>query len=64
MTETAMVAGMQQQIPFDPYAYDFHEDPYPTYARLREQAPVYTTRIWTSGRSPVTTMCETRSATV
>lgn len=41
MTETAMVAGMQQQIPFDPYAYDFHEDPYPTYARLREQAPVY-----------------------
>ncbi|WP_431816490.1 cytochrome P450 [Gordonia jacobaea] len=41
MTDTAMVAGMQQQIPFDPYAYDFHEDPYPTYARLREQAPVY-----------------------
>ena len=41
MTETALVAGMQQQIPFDPYAYDFHEDPYPTYARLREQAPVY-----------------------
>ena len=41
MTETAMVAGMQQQIPFDPYAYDFHEDPYPTYARLRDQAPVY-----------------------
>ena len=41
MTETAMVAGMQQQIPFDPYAYDFHEDPYPTYARLRDHAPVY-----------------------
>ncbi|GAC47176.1 cytochrome P450 [Gordonia aichiensis] len=41
MTETATVAGMQQQIPFDPYAYGFHEDPYPTYARLRAQAPVY-----------------------
>ena len=41
MTETATVAGMQQRIPFDPYAYDFHEDPYPTYARLRAEAPVY-----------------------
>jgi len=26
---------------FDPYDYDFHEDPYPTYARLREEAPCY-----------------------
>lgn len=34
-------AGMQTSIPFDPYDYDLHEDPYPTYARLREQAPVY-----------------------
>ncbi len=25
----------------DPYSYDFHEDPYPTYAVLREQAPLY-----------------------
>jgi cytochrome P450 len=25
----------------DPYSYDFHEDPYPTYAALREQAPLY-----------------------
>lgn len=41
MTESATVAGMQQQIPFDPYAYEFHDDPYPTYARLRAQAPVY-----------------------
>jgi cytochrome P450 len=26
---------------FDPYDYAIHEDPYPTYAALREQAPVY-----------------------
>ncbi|WP_040518548.1 cytochrome P450 [Gordonia neofelifaecis] len=32
---------MQGSIPFDPYDYDFHEDPYPTYARLRREAPVY-----------------------
>lgn len=25
----------------DPYDYDFHEDPYPYYRRLRDQAPVY-----------------------
>jgi cytochrome P450 len=26
---------------FNPYDYDFHEDPYPTYARLRDEAPIY-----------------------
>ena len=26
---------------FNPYEYAFHEDPYPTYARLRAEAPVY-----------------------
>jgi hypothetical protein len=26
---------------FDPYAYEVHEDPYPIYARLRTEAPVY-----------------------
>ncbi len=26
---------------FDPYDYEFHEDPYPTYAWLRETAPLY-----------------------
>jgi cytochrome P450 len=25
----------------DPYAYDFHEDPYPYYRRLRDEAPLY-----------------------
>ncbi|MFC4127950.1 cytochrome P450 [Nocardia rhizosphaerae] len=28
-------------VSFDPYDYAFHEDPYPTYARLRAEAPVY-----------------------
>lgn len=26
---------------FDPFDYEFHEDPYPTYRRLREEAPIY-----------------------
>lgn len=26
---------------FSPYAYEIHEDPYPTYAKLRREAPVY-----------------------
>jgi hypothetical protein len=26
---------------YNPYAYEIHEDPYPTYARLRAEAPVY-----------------------
>ena len=28
-------------IHFDPFDYDFHEDPYPTYAVLRAEAPLY-----------------------
>ena len=28
-------------IEFNPYAYEIHEDPYPIYARLRSEAPVY-----------------------
>ncbi|MBW2293757.1 MAG: cytochrome P450 [Deltaproteobacteria bacterium] len=28
-------------VEFSPYAYEFHEDPYPIYRRLREEAPVY-----------------------
>ncbi|GAA3698802.1 cytochrome P450 [Gordonia hankookensis] len=41
MTETATGTGMEHLVPFDPYEYDFHEDPYPTYDRLRREAPVY-----------------------
>ena len=28
-------------IHFDPFDYEFHEDPYPTYRALREEAPIY-----------------------
>lgn len=37
MTATATGAPLV----FDPYDYDFHEDPYPTYQRLRDEAPVH-----------------------
>jgi hypothetical protein len=32
---------MAAPLVYSPFAYDIHEDPYPTYARLREEAPVY-----------------------
>ncbi len=28
-------------VEFNPYAYEIHEDPYPVYRRLREEAPLY-----------------------
>ncbi len=32
---------MSEPVSFNPFAYEMHEDPYPTYARLREEAPCY-----------------------
>ena len=32
---------MAAALEYSPYAYRIHEDPYPTYARLREEAPLY-----------------------
>ncbi|VEG57898.1 cytochrome P450 [Mycolicibacterium aurum] len=29
------------EVSLDPYNYDFHEDPYPYYKRLRDEAPLY-----------------------
>ncbi len=29
------------ELVYDPYAYEFHEDPYPIYERLREEQPLY-----------------------
>ena len=29
------------ELVLDPYDYDFHEDPYPYYQRLRDEAPLY-----------------------
>jgi cytochrome P450 len=31
----------ERPLTYSPYAYEIHEDPYPVYARLRSQAPVY-----------------------
>ncbi len=32
---------MANAVHFDPFAYEFHENPYPVYRALREHAPVY-----------------------
>ncbi|EME64945.1 cytochrome p450 monooxygenase [Rhodococcus ruber BKS 20-38] len=36
-----MTQASLEPLLFDPYDYDFHEDPYPLYRRLREEAPLY-----------------------
>lgn len=36
-----MTAASLEPVTFDPYDYTFHEDPYPVYARLRAEAPLY-----------------------
>ena len=36
-----MTEALIDPVVFNPYDYDFHEDPYPTYARLRKEAPLY-----------------------
>jgi cytochrome P450 len=35
-----MTVGTSELV-LDPYDYDFHEDPYPYYQRLRDEAPLY-----------------------
>lgn len=35
------MSAVSDTIEFDPWAYSFHEDPYPLYRRLREEAPAY-----------------------
>ncbi len=34
-------AGTGTPVHYSPYDYEIHEDPYPTYARLRAEAPLY-----------------------
>jgi len=49
-TETGTVGD---DLVYDPYAYAMHEDPYPTYARLRREAPLYRNeqrRFWALSR--------------
>jgi len=35
------VSTTDDAVVYNPYAYGIHEDPYPTYERLREEAPLY-----------------------
>jgi cytochrome P450 len=35
------MTGQVAALVLDPYDYDFHEDPYPYYRRLRDEAPLY-----------------------
>ena len=39
------------ELVLDPYDYDFHEDPYPYYQQLRDEAPLYRNR---AGKSSAT----------
>ena len=32
---------MPDSVSYNPFAYEMHENPYPTYERLREEAPCY-----------------------
>ena len=41
MTDTDTVAGSGTGVHYSPYDYAVHEDPYPIYARLRAEAPLY-----------------------
>ncbi|MDV7241067.1 MULTISPECIES: cytochrome P450 [Rhodococcus] len=41
MTAASIPGASLDPVTFNPYDYDFHEDPYVTYRRLREEAPVY-----------------------
>lgn len=41
MTQASLDTSLSGPLLFDPYDYAFHDDPYPTYRRLREEAPLY-----------------------
>jgi len=44
---------MTQLLAYDPYSYEVHEDPYPLYRRLRDEAPLHkseTLEFWTLSR--------------
>ncbi len=36
-----MEASTSEPLVYNPFSYEIHEDPYPTYARMREEAPAY-----------------------
>ena len=41
MSTATGTGAVGEDLVYDPYAYAMHEDPYPTYARLRTEAPLY-----------------------
>ncbi|WP_436698805.1 cytochrome P450 [Nocardioides sp. BYT-33-1] len=41
MVPTGSTSGVDAPLVFDPYDYAFQDDPYPTYRRLRDEAPVF-----------------------
>ncbi|HJR86749.1 MAG TPA: cytochrome P450 [Acidimicrobiia bacterium] len=41
-----MIEGRTDRADFDPYSSAFQHDPYPVYARLREESPVFYDRDW------------------
>lgn len=47
------MAAVATELTFNPFDYDLHEDPYPTYKRLRDEAPIYRNddlRFWAVSR--------------
>lgn len=40
-TSPSLRSPREVELLIDPYSYDFHEDPYPYYRRLRDEAPIY-----------------------
>lgn len=59
----AMTIAHDTEVYYDPYDIDIVTNPYPVYARLREEAPQYLTNGAISGRSPGTPMWRRRWAT-
>ena len=41
-----MTAADTSTVYYDPYDIGINADPYPTYARLREEAPAYYNEVW------------------
>ena len=40
MDDNDRTAGREPGV-YDPYAYEIHEDPYPSYTQMRDEAPLY-----------------------
>ncbi len=58
-----MTEALVDPVVFNPYDYDFHDDPYPIYARLRDESRSTTIRRSDSGRCRVTPTCCVPSGT-